>query len=69
MTDTSRWRCPQCSSRAVWVSMPAWFRDTAAGLTFVEADSGASISAWYCETCNQSGSGQPIQADSKRDTE
>jgi hypothetical protein len=60
----SRWRCPCCKSLNVQVSLPTWYHENihTAGdtdLVFVETDSDADISWWYCEDCEETDYGQP----------
>jgi hypothetical protein len=59
--EPSRWACPHCSGRNVQVSMPTWYYEaTGFDLTFVETDTEAEVMFWYCEDCQESDSGQPI---------
>lgn len=64
MTDEaidSRWQCRKCGSLHVQVAMPAWYRQTMAGaMTYVDTDELAYPVYWYCETCQESDEGQPI---------
>ena len=56
----SRWRCPCCKSLNVQISLPTWYYETTAhDLDFVETDSDADISWWYCEDCSETDSGTP----------
>lgn len=69
----SRWRCPCCKSLNVQVSLPTWYHESRlpSGMTelhFVETDSEADISWWFCEDCEETDSGQPEDVlDDKQD--
>jgi hypothetical protein len=63
-----RWKCPCCDSPNVQVSFPTWYHETVTGpeqasadLEFVETDSEADISWWYCENCDESDNGSPVE--------
>ena len=55
-----RWECPECGSRNVQIALPAWYRETANGLSFVDTDEGADPLWWYCVDCERSDTGKPI---------
>jgi DNA-directed RNA polymerase subunit RPC12/RpoP len=55
-----RWKCPSCGGTDVQISLPTWYTETLDGdLTMVETDSDACVSWWYCETCSETGDGEP----------
>lgn len=57
---SSKWRCPECRSKRVQVSLPTWYKETTDGaLEFVETDEEADVMYWHCEAGNHSGSGEP----------
>lgn len=59
-TSRSRWRCPNCGSEKVQISLPVWFREYADGeLVEVEVDAEAEIRWWYCDDCDESDDGAP----------
>lgn len=59
----SRWKCPKCGSTHVQVSLPTWYWETSEGtLVMVNTDGEASVQFWYCEECEESGSGEPDRA-------
>lgn len=56
----SKWKCPECGSTDVQVSLPAWHTETEDGsLTYVETDAEASIAYFYCPSCGASEAGEP----------
>jgi hypothetical protein len=64
MSDDSRWKCPQCSSKNVQIGLPAWHTETTdMVLTYVETDSEADIMWWYCADCGESDSGHPAEVE------
>lgn len=62
MLAKSRWRCPECDSDNVQISLPTWYRETQDyDLIFEETDKGADPMWWVCDDCEASGTGeQPI---------
>ena len=61
--NESRWRCPNCGSDDVQISLPTWYRETRdCELVFVETDEAADPTWWWCQSCNESGGGDPIDA-------
>ena len=59
----SLWKCPECGSTHVQVSLPTWYRETSGGaLVMVNPDGEASVQYWYCEECDESSSGEPERA-------
>lgn len=61
---SSKWKCPQCDSTDVEISIPAWFRESQDhNLTHVSNDEAAEPTAWYCHGCNDSGHGAPDRND------
>jgi hypothetical protein len=59
----SRWCCPNCHSLNVQVSFPTWFRETPDfTLLYCEVDGEADIQWWYCEDCDETGDGAPMEA-------
>jgi hypothetical protein len=61
-----RWQCPSCGGSNVQISLPTWYRETRGGeLELVEADSEAHILWYYCDDCDDSESGQPIDRDAR----
>jgi hypothetical protein len=55
-----KWKCPNCGSTDVQISLPAWHTETADGtLTYVETDSEADVQGWYCDACNDADHGEP----------
>jgi hypothetical protein len=57
----SRWACPKCQSRNVQVAIVAWHHESAGlNLTYVETDGEAEVRYWFCEDCEESDSGEPI---------
>lgn len=56
-----RWACPECRGTNVQISLPAWHTETAdLELKYVETDDGAEALWWWCEDCQDSQGGQPI---------
>ena len=55
-----RWECPNCGSTNVQIALPAWYRETANGLSFVDADEEADALYWCCDDCDHAGEGRPI---------
>ena len=55
-----RWQCPECGSTNVQIALPAWCRETADGLEFVDTDEEADPLWWICEDCDEAGQGAPI---------
>lgn len=61
-SDTSRWMCPECRSLDVQVSYPTWYRETQDyRTTFIETDEGAEPLWWFCNDCQESGDGSPLE--------
>ncbi len=65
-----RWKCPCCESTNVQISFPTWYHETVTGkdqagadLEFVETDAEADILWWYCENCEESDSGSPVEVE------
>lgn len=57
----SRWACPKCGSHDVQVALPAWFREAPwFDLEYIEADASADVLFWSCGSCDESGSGEPV---------
>ncbi len=58
----SRWACPACGSHDVQVSLPAWHRESCSlELQYLETDAEASVMWWYCNDCDESGTGEPTE--------
>jgi hypothetical protein len=56
----SRWKCRECGSYAVQISLPAWyFETTSFELTFMDTDSEAEPMYWHCTDCEEGGRGLP----------
>jgi hypothetical protein len=54
-----RWECPECGSTNVQIAKATWYRETANGLTLVDADTVSQPLFWYCDDC-RSMDGRPI---------
>lgn len=62
--EDSRWKCPECGSHDVQISLPTWYREKTDGqLEFVETDAEADVMWWYCPDCDESGMGQPDEVE------
>lgn len=62
-TPSNRWKCPDCGSDAVQISLPTWYTETKDGtLLFVETDLEADIQWWWCPDCSEQGFGNPDEA-------
>jgi hypothetical protein len=60
IVNKPRWKCPICDSTTVQVSYPTWYRESSDyEREFVETDDEAQPLWWYCELCDESGSGRP----------
>lgn len=60
-----RWCCPSCKSLRVQISLPTWYRESSDfSLTFVQTDSDADPLYWYCESCEETGTGAPDEPES-----
>lgn len=56
----SKWKCPECGSHSVQISLPCWFYETEEGaLEFIGEDFEADPMSWFCEDCDTSGQGEP----------
>lgn len=56
----SRWACPKCGSKDVYVSLPSWFMEDKNGdLVFISDDGEADPIFWLCNTCEASDHGEP----------
>ena len=57
----SRWACPKCGSKDVYVSLPSWFMEDKNGdLVFISDDGEADPIFWLCNTCEASDRGSPV---------
>lgn len=57
-----KWRCPNCNSTDVEISLPTWYTETDDGeLHFVDIDAEADVLWWYCNHCSESDSGEPTR--------
>jgi hypothetical protein len=56
----SRWKCRECGSHEVQISLPAWYHEDADGrLQYVQVDAEAEPMYWYCDSCQAGGRGRP----------
>lgn len=63
-TSRGRWRCPECKSENVQISLPVWFREYADGeLRQVDIDAEADPLWWICDDCDETGFHEPERAD------
>lgn len=61
---SSRWKCPECGSQSVQISLPTWYYEGKDySLTFVQTDSDADVMYWYCDDCNEGGRGMPEEVE------
>ena len=59
---SSRWKCPECGSHSVQISLPTWYHESHDyRLTFVQTDEESDPMFWYCETCEESGNWSPAE--------
>lgn len=67
-----RWECSSCGGRHVQVTLPFWYRELSpenpdeyrvGSLQPVGVDEDADPMWWYCEDCEETGSGRPMEAD------
>jgi hypothetical protein len=52
--STPRWKCSDCGSTNVQVSLPTWYTETLdkiEPLEMVETDSDAEVMYWWCVDC------------------
>lgn len=57
----SRWKCPDCGSGNVEISLLSWYRETTDGnLVHVSADYESEPHSWICQDCAADGEGSPI---------
>jgi rubredoxin len=60
---TSKWKCRECGSINVQISLPTWYRESQDGdLMLVDTDYEADPIYWYCEDCDTSDNGSPAFA-------
>jgi hypothetical protein len=60
--NASKWRCPECASPNVEISLPVWFTEDQSGhLTQVSIDDGADPLWWYCQDCEATDGGAPAR--------
>lgn len=52
-----RWKCPECGSKNMQISLPAWHTET---------DEEADV-MWWCPDCNATGHGEPIDRNDKEE--
>jgi hypothetical protein len=63
MTD-SRWKCRECGSHDVQISLPTWYTETREGeLEIVDTDTEAEVLWWYCTACEASALGDPNEVE------
>lgn len=57
------WRCRDCGSTSVQISLRAWFlEDESGALKYVDADVEGNVLAWACTTCGASDTGNAERA-------
>ena len=59
--ENSRWACPQCGSKDVEVALPMWCTEDMNGdLAPGHLDEEADPFFWFCNTCEASDRGSPV---------